>query len=104
MKGEQNYTTSRDYKHLKELLDSGIVVVGFTTYDFNERSKGEPDYHPMPVTDVCLIRFLDKGTRYERYECSVRGHVFGDYWPQLHKFSFEEYCDAMQLQYIPPTK
>ena len=60
MKGELNYITSKDYKHLKELLDSGIVVVGFTTYDFNRFGKDEPDYKPMIVTDVCLIRLIDK--------------------------------------------
>ena len=105
MKAVQNYITSKDYKHLKELLDSGIVVVGFTTYDFNRFRKAEPDYNPIIVTDVCLIRLINKGTQYERYDCSVRGTGFGDYWTvDSSKYSFEEYCEHLQLQYIEPTK
>lgn len=104
MGGEKNYNTSKDYKKLKELLDSGIVVVGFTTYDFFHHRKRESDYHPMIVTDVCLIRLLDKGTQYERYDCGVRGTGFGDYWVRDDGFSFEDYCNKLQLQFIPPTK
>lgn len=104
MKGELNYNTSKDYKHLKELLDAGIVVVGFTTYDWNERRKDDKDYTPMITTDVCIIRLLDKGNHYERYDCSVRGNGYGDYYVRDSKFSFEDYCDALQLQYIEPTK
>ena len=104
MKGEQNYITSKDYKHLKGLLDAGIVVVGFTTYDFDRFHKGEPGYKPMIVTDVCLIRLIDKGTQYERYDCSVRGHGFGDCWTgDSAVYSFDEYCEHLQLQYIEPT-
>lgn len=99
------YNTSRDYKRLKELLDEGYEVVGFTTYDFNRYHKNEPDYKPMMTTDVCYAKLFSKGTEYERYSFGVRGQGYGDYEPNYHKFSFDEFCEqCLNFEYIDPFK
>lgn len=87
MKG---YKTSKDYKHLKELLDNGYQVVCFCTYDVN---KG---YY---VTDVC------KATCYDgRYQISARGIEYGAYWPKMHRYkSFEDMCENRNIEFIEPN-
>ena len=100
MKG---YKTSKDYTHLRELLDQGKEIVCFVTYNFN---RFHPDQEPMMVTDVCMARLLSPDNeKYRRYSFSVRGHGYGDYWVDMDKdrFTFEEYCEADELEYIEPT-
>ena len=103
MKG---YKTSKDYKRLKELLDKEYEVVCFITYDFNKYSKGEPDYKPMMVTDVCTGKLLSKGTEYERYSISCRGIEFFTYW--LHGFkvayTLEDLLKARNIEFIEPEE
>lgn len=98
------YKTSRDYTHLKELLDAGVEVIGFTTYDFEYFRASEPDHKPMMTTDVCRARLLYKGTPNEAYTFGVRGNGYGDYWPNTMKFSFESFCEALDFEYIEPDK
>jgi len=95
-----SYKTSRDYKHLKDLLDSGKTVVGFITYDIDRYYKGEKDYKPLMVTDVCYVMLFSKGTEYERYSFGARGVGYGDYEPNYHKFSFEKFCEKLDFEYI----
>ena len=90
MKG---YKTSKDYKHLIELLDKGYEVVCFCTYDINRNG--------IIVTDVCRARSQENG----RYSISARGIEYGCYWPSMHAFdSFEEMCEHLKLDYIEPTE
>ena len=92
-----SYQTSRDYTHLRELFDQGYEVVCFTTYDFFRRDK---DHEPFMVTDVCIGRKSADGC----YSFGVRGTGFGDYDPEYHKFSFEDFCkEGLDLEYIEPT-
>ena len=98
MDRSKSYNTSRDYKHLKELLDNGAVVVGFTTYDFDQFNK-DPNHIPIITTDV-LCAFKNQNI----YMFSVRGQGYGDYDPAYHKFSFEAFCESLRLEYIEPTK
>ena len=96
-----NYHTSKDYKHLKELLDSDKNVICYVTYDFNHGREKEPWW----VTDVCRAHVESKNNpQYIRYCFSVRGCSFGDYWPSMDKFTFEEFCDSLKLEYIEPNK
>ncbi len=98
MDRSKSYNTSRDYKHLKELLDNGAIVVGFTTYDFDRDNK-DKSHKPMMTTDVLLLR------KYQgRYMTGVRGLGYGDYDPEYHQFSFEHFCKLLKLEYIEPTK
>lgn len=97
MNRSKSYNTSRDYKHLKELLDNGTVVVGFTTYDFDRYNK-DKNHKPMMTTDVLLIS-KHQGC----YMTYVRGLGYGDYDPKYHKFSFEAFCESLKLEYIEPT-
>ena len=103
MKG---YKTSKDFKHLKELLDAGKEVVCFITYDFNEHNKEKPDYEPIITTDVCTAKVLSKGTEYEQYTISCRGTGFLNYWKHGfdYKYTFEELCEAQNVEYIEPDE
>ena len=101
----KGYKTSKDYKRLKELLDAGYEVVCFITYDFNYYHRGEKDYEPIMVTDVCMGRLLDKGNKYERYSLFCRGTGFIDYWKvdYDYKYTFEELLEAQKVEFIEPT-
>ena len=98
------YKTSKDYKHLIELLDKGIEVVCFYTYIWNGYSKDEPDYKPIMVTDVCTAKLLNKGDQYEHYSISCRGTGFLDYWTKdmPYDYTFEELLQARGIEYIEP--
>lgn len=103
----KGYKTSKDYKRLKELLDNGYEVVCFTTYDFNQRHKGEKDYKPIIVTDVCRARFIKGSTpSYDKYVICARGICYRDYYTEegFEGFSFEEACEADQIEFIEPEE
>lgn len=94
-----SYNTSRDYKHLRELLDQGYQVVCFTTYDINEHNKGREDYFELVTTDICYGR-KDGGW----YYFHARGIQYASYWPDMHRYkSFEEMCEAEDIEFIEPT-
>lgn len=97
------YKTSRDMKRLKELLDQGLDVVCFYTYDWNRYNEGKPDYQPMPTTDVCIARFQEAG-EYSRYTIGCRGAGFLDYWlyGMNYNYSFLELLEARDIQFIEP--
>ena len=99
----KGYKTSRDYKRLKELLDQGIEVVCFTTYDFFRHQKGKADYRPFMVTDICKARF-DKGGEgvYDKYVLGVRGTTYLEYWAGSGRCSFEQMCETEQVEFIEP--
>ena len=101
MKG---YKTSKDYKHLIELLNNGVEVVCFYTYDWNGHHKDQPDYAPSLVTDVCTAKLLNKGGQYEHYIISCRGTGFLDYWTRdmPYNYTFEELLEARDIEYIEP--
>ena len=85
-----NYKTSKDYKHLKKLLDDGYQVVCFCTYDW-----ADGEY----VTDICSATCYDG-----RYQISARGIEYGAYWRGMHRFkSFEDMCTQHNIEFIEPT-
>ena len=98
------YKTSKDYKHLIELLDKGIEVVCFVTYDFNQYHKEKPDYKPLMTNDVCIAKLLYKGGEYEHYTLSCRGTEFLDYWTKGidYDYTFEEMLESENVEYIEP--
>lgn len=99
------YETSRDYKHLKELLDEGKDVIGFVTYDFHSRFRNEPDYKPFVVTDVCCFRLLNKGKEgCERYSFGVRGCCYDEFFTDDCDFDFEKACKDLLVEYIEPKR
>lgn len=94
----EGYKTSKDYKHLKELVDKGYRVVCFTTYDFNEHYKGGKDYYESLVTDIC--RAYKDG---DWYYITARGIEYGSYWEGMYRYkSFEEMCENNNIEYIEP--
>ena len=103
MKG---YKTSKDYKHLIELLDKGYEVVCFTTYDWNQQRKDKPDYKPYIVTDICIARLQYKGCDFENYMIYCRGTAFVTYFTKMYEntYTFEELLGANGIEYIEPTE
>lgn len=102
MKG---YKTSKDYTHLKELVEKGQDVVCFVTWDFDFLNS-EP-HEPMMVTDVCYCRYFQSSNpEYTHYSFSSRGHGFGDYWPSMDdgRMTFEDLCGTLFLEYIEPNE
>lgn len=98
----EGYKTSKDYSHLRELLDQGKTVVCFTTYNFN---RWHPDQEPMMTTDICVGKLLNGDSpEYKHYSFSARGIGYGDYWPMDDKFTFEELCEAKNIEYIEPNE
>lgn len=102
MKG---YKTSKDYTRLKEIVETGQDVVCFVTWDFDflNREKHEPWW----VTDVCYCRYFpNENPKYIKYSFSSRGHGFGDYWPSMdeERFTFEQYCETLQIEFIEPNE
>ena len=100
------YKTSRDYKHLIELLNKGIEVVCFFTYDWAESMRMAKDYKPIIITDVCLAKLRCKGTKYEEYHISCRGNVYLNYYTSgiEYNYTFLELLEAHDIEYIEPTK
>ena len=41
---------------------------------------------------------------YVKYAFQVRGHCFGDYWSRMDKYTFEELCEELKVEYIEPTE
>ena len=100
------YKTSKDYKHLIELLNKGVEVVCFYTYDWSmpRPEEKQENYEPMMVTDVCTAKLMNEGSKYEQYVISCRGTQFISYW--IHDFpytyTFEELLKARDIEYIEP--
>ena len=87
MKG---YTTSKDYKHLKELLDKGYTVV------------------LLWVHDTTLRTFADLASRIAPIPGGVEGYWYSlgtwSYFPTINKESFEEYCKNIGISFILPKE
>lgn len=97
------YQTSKDYKHLKELVETELDVVCFVTWDFNYFNR-EP-HEPLWTTDVCICRYFpSENPECVKYAFQVRGHCFGDYWAGLDRYTFEELCEELKVEYIEPTE
>ena len=98
------YKTSKDYKRLKELVESGIDVVCFVTWDFDCLNREE--HEPMWVTDVCYCRYHNcENPEYIRYSFTSRGMCFCDYWPSMDEGeTFEQFCESNRIEFIEPTE
>lgn len=84
------YSTSKDYAHLKELLDKGLFVVAFINYD-----AGSERYL---FQDVCLA-----SKKNGSYEFNSRGMCYLSIDPDLD-YPFEEMCEANGVEYVEPIK
>lgn len=92
----KGYKTSKDYKHLKVLLDKGLKVVSFITYDANAHENYNK---PLMVTDICWA-YMDSGW----YYISARGISYCTYWSEMHRYkSFEDMCDRNNIEFIEPN-
>lgn len=82
------YSTSKDYAHLKELLDKGLYVVVFINYE-TERYNFQ---------DVCLAQ-----KKMEGYEFDSRGICYLSIDYELD-FPFNEMCERYGVEYVEPNK
>ena len=100
------YKTSRDYKHLIDLLNKGIEVVCFFTIDWAESRKNEKGYKPIITTDVCLAKLHCIDNEIKEYRLSSRGQVFLNYYTSgiEYNYTFLELLEAHDIEYIEPTK
>lgn len=103
---KMNYKTSKNYTHLRELLDKGMNVVCFVTWDYNMFDHYKPDATPRFVTDVCMANHTDpESERWERYSFGCRGLCFCQYWVRDEdEMSFEDFCKINRIEYIEPNK
>lgn len=84
------YKTSRNYKHLKELLDNNINVVCFINYDFSPTTK-------YVFQDLCIARRQN-----QCYQFDARGISYATWYADF-TYTFEEMCEANGVEYIEPT-
>ena len=82
------YSTSKDYAHLKELLDKGLYVVAFINYDTGSES--------YLFQDVCLA-----SKKFGSYEFNSRGFCYLSIDPELD-YPFEEMCEANGVEFVEP--
>jgi hypothetical protein len=82
----KGYKTSKDYEHLKELLDDGFDVICFSDCD--------------GCRDVCHA-YKDE----DWYRVTSRGIEYNVYWPDMHRYSsFEEMCKDSNIEFIEPVE
>ena len=86
-----NYQTSKDYKHLKELLDKGIKVICFVDTEVSE--KWEYVFQN--------IGLAYKGNLF--YEIASQGISYISWYDEL-PFTFEQLCENKNVEFIEPTK
>ena len=89
-KKSERYKTSRNYKHLKELLDGNIEVVCFINYDISPQIK-------YVFQDLCIARRIN-----QCYQFDARGICYASWYADF-KFTFEELCEARGVEFIEPT-
>lgn len=95
-----NYKTSKDYSHLKQLLDAGQEIVCFTTYDWDHIHEDDPNHVPIIACDVCCACY-NSG----RYVFAVRGHEYDAYYPERRRYSsFEQMCQENNIEFLDPGK
>ncbi len=97
-----NYKTSKDYPHLKQLLDAGQEIVCYTTYVFGHEDKDDPNHFPVMACDVCRARKIEPTGR---YVFSVRGLEYDAYCPGTSRYSsFEEMCQENNIEFLDPEE
>ena len=84
MKG---YKTSKDYKHLKALLDAGQIVIVI----WPEKVMGKE-------TPRSWAAFKDGDYYYLGVLCWAESYIKGAGW------DFEPYCEAHDVSFIVPTE
>lgn len=85
------YQTSKDYAHLKELLDAGQYVVCFVDFDMSKDMA-------YKFQDICLA----SKKQYE-YDFAVRGISYLSFnfkWDT----DFESLCKCYGVEFLEPTK
>lgn len=91
------YKTSKDYRHLKELLDGNVNVVCFINYDAAPTTK-------YVFQDLCIARKQN-----QCYQFDARGINYASWCEEFTRhvglaYTFEELCASMGVEYIEPTK
>lgn len=85
-----NYQTSKDYKHLKDLLNKGFKVVCFVDVGITEKWEYVFQH----------IALAYKGNLY--YEVSSPGITY-ILWYEKQPKTFEQLCEENNVEYIEPN-
>jgi len=97
-----NYKTSKDYTHLKALLDAGQEIVCFTTFALGNKRKDDPNHFPFMVCDVCRAHKVEASGR---YVISSRDFEYAVYHPSMYCYSsFEHMCQEHNIEFLDPDK
>jgi hypothetical protein len=97
-----NYKTSKDYSHLKALLDAGQEIVCFTTFALGNKRKDDPNHFPFMVCDVCRAHKVEASGR---YVISSRDFEYAVYHPSMYCYSsFEHMCQEHNIEFLDPDK
>lgn len=85
------YQTSKDYKHLKELLDKGFKVVCFVDVGISEKWEYVFQHIALAYkSNLC-------------YEVSSPGITY-IFWYEKLPITFEQICEENNVEYIEPNK
>lgn len=83
------YKTSKDYAHLKELLDAGYYVICFIHYD--------PQGTHYEFQDICIAN-----KRKDGYEFCARGIGYLSIYEECGD-KFNELCEDSGVEFVNPT-
>ena len=83
------YKTSKDYTHLKELLDTGHYVICFIHY--------APQGTQYEFQDICIAN-----KRKDVYEFCARGIGYLSIYEEWGD-KFNELCDDSGVEFVSPT-
>lgn len=98
---KENYKTSNDYAHLKDLIMSGKKIIAFVTYVWDYKADKE---NPIMATDVIELQIYNAGGKYETIIGGCRGTSFITVQTKNSKYTtFEEECKRYKLEYIEPN-
>ena len=86
----EGYKTSKNYKHLKELLDGNINVVCFVNYDISPQTK-------YLFQDICIAN-----KRKDGYEFCARGIGYLSIYEEWGD-KFKELCEDSGVEFVNPT-
>ena len=105
MKG---YKTSKDYKRLKELLDSGHSVICFVPFNNRRWHFKDKDNSIYATIDenpgICIAQLNDKGSKWEYYSLECYGKQYIHFYTKHTKddCTFEGMLESNNVEFIEP--
>ena len=86
-----NYVISKDYTHLKELIDKGVTVICFVDVGISETWEYVFQHIALAYKNNLF------------YEIASQGISYITWYDEL-PFTFEQLCEENNVEFIEPTK